>query len=222
MAFRSIATGARWRSTPDEVSASIATIAKHASSWNSAKARERITFYTADLTAEYVRLNADYHTLRLMIRHRSEARSTDSLSRQTGLLQLPRPVHFAAIHPVYFRTIVPRRAHARLRHQATHRRLSVAMIVARRGRACRRIARSVRDVADEIVVVDTGSTDRTREVALQACQPRARLRVVRRLRRRAKLLLGQVTGEWVFWLDAGETISAEAAHRLRTFVDAQT
>jgi len=27
-----------------------------------AEGSERITFYTADLTADYVRLNADYHT----------------------------------------------------------------------------------------------------------------------------------------------------------------
>ena len=54
--------GARCHSMPRPFQSRLATIATRWSSSISAKGTAGVRFWTADLTAEYVRLNADYHT----------------------------------------------------------------------------------------------------------------------------------------------------------------
>jgi tetratricopeptide (TPR) repeat protein len=81
---------------------------------------------------------------------------------------------------------------------------------------------SVRNIADEIIVVDTGSTDRTRDVALQRASRLVDFAWCDDFAAARNACLEQATGDWVFWLDAGETLSSDAANRLRGFVDAQT
>src|SRR5437660_1581456 len=90
-------------------------------------------------------------------------------------------------------------------------RLSVAMIVRSCAAELAATLRSVRDLADEIVVLDTGSTDGTREVASQCGarvfqQPWADDFAAAR-----NACLAHASGEWVLWLDAGETLPAESA-----------
>lgn len=75
--------------------------------------------------------------------------------------------------------------------------------------------RSAADLVDEIVVVDTGSTDQTRAVAA-----RFGARVVESAWRddfaaARNESLGHATGDWVFWLDADESLDAENRDRLR-------
>lgn len=99
------------------------------------------------------------------------------------------------------------------------RRLSVAMIVRDEQEALPRALDSIRDIADEIVVVDTGSADGTVEIAR-----RFGARVVEwtwdddfsAARNHA---LQSVTGDWVLWLDAGEVVPRDVAGPLRRFVD---
>jgi glycosyltransferase involved in cell wall biosynthesis len=100
-------------------------------------------------------------------------------------------------------------------------RLSVAMIVRDEQEVLAQSIESVRGMADEIVVLDTGSTDRTAELAAKLgatvhCAPwnndfaAARNCCQRRL-----------TGNWVLWLDAGEQLAADSAQNLRAFVDCE-
>jgi tetratricopeptide (TPR) repeat protein len=74
--------------------------------------------------------------------------------------------------------------------------------------------RSVADLVDEMVVVDTGSTDRTREIAASFgakvidfawCDSFAAAR---------NESLRHATGEWAFWLDADERLDAANRQRL--------
>src|SRR5436190_5783574 len=83
-------------------------------------------------------------------------------------------------------------------------RLSVAMIV----RSCQEelaaTLRSVRDLADELVILDTGSTDGTREVASQFAALVIQQPWQDDFAAARNACLKHVSGEWVLWLDAGE------------------
>jgi tetratricopeptide (TPR) repeat protein len=97
-------------------------------------------------------------------------------------------------------------------------RLSVAMIVRDVAKVLPDSLRSVAKLADEVVVLDTGSTDETIAVARQHGA------VVRRMAWRDSFAaarnecLCHVSGDWVLWLDAGETLDATAARQLRNFL----
>jgi tetratricopeptide (TPR) repeat protein len=98
-------------------------------------------------------------------------------------------------------------------------RLSVAMIVRNEQEVIAETLQSVRAIADEIVVWDSGSEDETIDVARKNA---------------AKVFQGfwkndfsaarnacstKVTADWVLWLDAGEKLSDLGAKKLREFVD---
>ena len=100
-------------------------------------------------------------------------------------------------------------------------RLSVA-ILARNGAAqVRETIASVRDLADEIVVLDTGSTDDTLVVALQAGAQVHRRAWDDSFAAARNACLEKVTGDWVLWLDAGETFGAQESQSLRLFLQQQ-
>ncbi|MDZ4821092.1 MAG: glycosyltransferase [Planctomycetota bacterium] len=102
-----------------------------------------------------------------------------------------------------------------------HRRLSVAMIVQDCAEQVAATLDSIRDIADEIVVVDTGSSDRTRDIV----RPRAS-RLVDFIWNDSysaarNTALQHVGGDWVLWLEAGESMTPAMAARLRAFVDGE-
>ena len=98
-------------------------------------------------------------------------------------------------------------------------RLSVAMIARDAESTIGASLQSVQSIADEIVVLDTGSTDGTIRVA----EPLA-TRVIEQpwdnnfsvARNHCQ---SQTTGDWVFWLDAGETLTEQSAAALRQWID---
>lgn len=103
----------------------------------------------------------------------------------------------------------------------SRRRLSVAIIARNAAEALAETLVSVRNLADEIVVLDTGSTDETPMIAE---------RLGAKLHRRAwddsfaaarNSCLTLVSGDWVLWLDAGERLDREEGLLLREFVDVQ-
>ena len=103
----------------------------------------------------------------------------------------------------------------------SRRRLSVAMIVRDEEEVVGDALSSVEAVADEIIVVDTGSQDRTVQVAQEH-----HARVVlepwtddfAKARNRA---LREVTGDWVLWLDAGELLATDAVEPLKRFLESE-
>jgi tetratricopeptide (TPR) repeat protein len=100
-------------------------------------------------------------------------------------------------------------------------RLSVAMIVRDEQEVLAESITSIRKIADEIVVLDTGSTDRTPELAAQLGATIHRTPWENDFSAARNHCLRFVTGNWVFWLDAGERIEAQSAAELRRFVDEQ-
>ena len=98
-------------------------------------------------------------------------------------------------------------------------RLSV-ILIAKNEEAC--IARALRSVAfaDEIVVVDSGSTDRTGEIAREHG---ARVTVTEDwpgFGPQKNRALDLATGDWVLSLDADEWLTAESAEEIRRVVAA--
>lgn len=77
---------------------------------------------------------------------------------------------------------------------------------------------SIRAIADEIVVLDTGSTDRTPEIAQQCGAVVDRAAWSSDFSAARNRCLDRVTGDWVLWLDAGEQLDRASAAFLRTFV----
>ena len=87
--------------------------------------------------------------------------------------------------------------------------LSVAMIARNEEKNLPRTLESVR-WADEIVIVDSGSVDRTPEIArafgaLQLLQSR----LSRATRSRKSIAIAQCTSDWILLLDADEVVSPE-------------
>ncbi len=98
-------------------------------------------------------------------------------------------------------------------------RLTVAMIVRNERDVLADSLLSAARFADEIVVVDTGSTDGTQVIA-----GRFGARLFQRpwdddFSAARNFALGTATGDWVLWLDAGETVPVDEAARLREFVN---
>ena len=98
--------------------------------------------------------------------------------------------------------------------------LSVVMIVKDEAACLGRCLASVRDIADEIVAGDTGSTDATPAIAAGFGA-----RVIRVPWRDAfawarNRVLAAASGDWLLHLDADEELDPVAARRIRAVVDA--
>lgn len=97
-------------------------------------------------------------------------------------------------------------------------RLSVVIIVRDAAEALRLTLASVRDIADEIIVVDTGSTDLSREVATEFGARVFSWNWSDDFSAARNAAMSHVQAEWLLWLDAGETLSEEHSRQLKDFV----
>ncbi|MBN2474453.1 MAG: glycosyltransferase [Pirellulales bacterium] len=105
--------------------------------------------------------------------------------------------------------------------QAVRPRLTVAMIVRDEQEVLADSLRSVRSIADEIVVLDTGSTDRTVAIAEQHGVRVSRTDWSSDFSAARNCCLCTAEGDWILWLDAGETLQQASAEEVRGFVDLQ-
>ncbi len=99
------------------------------------------------------------------------------------------------------------------------RRLSVATIVRNQEDALAETLASVRHFADEVIILDTGSSDRTPQVAQQFHAKLHRVAWDDSFATARNYCLTHTTGDWVLWLDAGERIERADAGLLREFID---
>jgi tetratricopeptide (TPR) repeat protein len=98
--------------------------------------------------------------------------------------------------------------------------LSVAMIVRNAEEILADTLDSVRSIADEIVVCDTGSTDATVDVAARLATKVLAFPWDDDFSAARNACLEHISGDWVLWLDAGERVDREDADGLRAFVNA--
>ena len=78
---------------------------------------------------------------------------------------------------------------------------------------------SVRAIADEIVVCDLGSSDATLAIAQNGADIVDQIEWQDDNSAARNDCLRRVTGDWVLWLEAGETLDELAGQQLRNFVD---
>jgi glycosyltransferase involved in cell wall biosynthesis len=84
--------------------------------------------------------------------------------------------------------------------------VSIALIVRNEERTLGRCLGSIRDAVDEIVVVDTGSTDRTREIASRFTDRIFDFAWHDDFSAARQYAFDRATGEWVGWLDADDAV----------------
>ncbi|HKP17189.1 MAG TPA: glycosyltransferase family 2 protein, partial [Gaiellaceae bacterium] len=93
--------------------------------------------------------------------------------------------------------------------------LSLAMIVRDEEEMLPRSLAAVRDAVDEIIVVDTGSTDRTVEIATSFGAKVIEREWTGSFADARNASFEAATGDWVMFLDADEVLVADDAQRLR-------
>lgn len=97
--------------------------------------------------------------------------------------------------------------------------LSLAMIVKNEEDNIGRCLESVKDVVDEIIVVDTGSTDRTVEIAKSYNAKVFFHQWKNNFAEARNVSLEHATGDWVMFLDADEELVAEDAPKLKELLE---
>ncbi len=97
-------------------------------------------------------------------------------------------------------------------------RISLCMIVRNEEETLDRCLSSVRGAVDEIVVVDTGSTDSTVEVARNHAASVVIHKWNDDFSEARNLSLSSATGDWILVLDADEELTPESCARLREAV----
>jgi glycosyltransferase involved in cell wall biosynthesis/tetratricopeptide (TPR) repeat protein len=95
-------------------------------------------------------------------------------------------------------------------------RLSVCLIVKNEEKFLGQCLKSVRDLASQIVVVDTGSTDRTVAIAKEYGAEVYSFAWCDDFSAARNAALEHVTGDWVLVLDADEELSAEGREKLKS------
>ncbi len=94
-------------------------------------------------------------------------------------------------------------------------RVSLSMIVRNEEKNLADCLRSAADLVDEVVIVDTGSTDRTKEIAAQFGAKVFDFPWVDSFAAARNESLRHATGAWVWWLDADDRIDEENRAKLR-------
>ena len=99
--------------------------------------------------------------------------------------------------------------------------LSLAMIVKNEARCLARCLQSIRSMVDEMVIVDTGSTDDTVEIAKRFGAKILHFDWVNDFSTARNYSLGQATGDWILVLDADEHASEALGKEIQEFVRKQ-
>lgn len=100
--------------------------------------------------------------------------------------------------------------------------LSLCMIVKNEEKHLVRCLRSVRDVVDEIIIVDTGSTDKTVDIAKVFGAKVYDFPWTGDFSAARNHSLAQATGNWILVLDADEVIAERHLHELKALIRKRT
>ncbi len=93
--------------------------------------------------------------------------------------------------------------------------ISLCMIVKNEEAFLPQCLESIKDVVDEIIIVDTGSTDNTREIALQMGAKVFEFPWTNDFSAARNESIRRATGHYILWLDADDRIDPEEIEKLR-------
>lgn len=93
--------------------------------------------------------------------------------------------------------------------------LSLCMIVKNEERTLGRVLEAARQFCDEMIVVDTGSTDRTVEIAESYGARVEHFAWIDDFAAARNYSFSKATGEWIIWLDADDAIAPEMIEKLK-------
>ncbi len=100
--------------------------------------------------------------------------------------------------------------------------LSLCMIVKNEAANLKKCLQSVSGVCEEIIIVDTGSTDNTREIAQMYTNKIFDFTWNGDFSAARNKALEKASGQWILHLDADEALAAETAGQIRSFLSAST
>ena len=97
--------------------------------------------------------------------------------------------------------------------------ISVAMIVKNEAQDLAQCLETVKDWVNEIVILDSGSTDNTKEIALSYHAKFYENKDWQGFGKQRQLAQQYVTGDYVLWLDADERVSDELRRSIQSAVE---
>ena len=97
--------------------------------------------------------------------------------------------------------------------------LSISMIVKNEETQLPGCLESVREIADEIIIIDTGSTDKTKEIANKYGAKVFDFVWIDDFAAARNESLQKCTGEWILYLDADERISSESIEEIKRLIN---
>src|SRR5262249_10900004 len=127
------------------------------------------------------------------------------LPSDNGAVQSP------VVEPTFTITSDPALAFPRKRNPVT-------MIVTNDAKNLPESLACVRHLVDEMVVVDTGSTDRTKEIAREMGAKLFEFPWIDHFAAARNESLRYASGEWIFWLDADDRLNDENRAKLRNLL----
>ncbi|HVO73355.1 MAG TPA: glycosyltransferase [Ignavibacteriaceae bacterium] len=96
--------------------------------------------------------------------------------------------------------------------------ISLSMIVKNEERYLKDCLESVKDIVDEIVIVDTGSTDKTLEIASGYSTKIFHFDWINDFSAARNFALDHCSGDWILYLDADERLSKSSINELKNLV----
>ena len=100
-------------------------------------------------------------------------------------------------------------------------KLSLCMIVRDNEGTIRPCLESIRPWVDEMIVVDTGSTDRTPEICRELGARVEHFPWCDDFSAARNESLKYARGEWIFWMDSDDTVPADCGRKLRELVECE-
>ena len=100
----------------------------------------------------------------------------------------------------------------------TSRNLSICMIVKNEEESLPKCLKSIQGLWDELVIVDTGSTDKTKEIIQSFGATLVEFEWINDFSAARNISLKYATGNWVLWLDADDIMLEEDKLRIKAIV----